>query len=330
MNDPHLGFRGQHPIPRHAINACPTSIGTYAALHLDSVGKILNHFLFLTVIIDVFLFLSSFAVSYLPNHMGPNTVLCSFLLAAVPVTSLLIVNNSRISALSVLAPTEFMIGVATGLTIGAAVLSFILSSSYKTVRHCSELHNTEQATTHNNHSGNHSAASDAIEYDPVFTTACSNTTSMTGIYFWAGLSAWLNVVTAMLLVTGRHELSEHFQHYETIGGANDGGNNYNDNNPHMSGSGSHDFEETFRRQQQEILGASQAAAIQNRAASMFVGDYSSIPEVRTHTTSQNHPANSSLSTVTLASSQQGQAQPLNSSSNNNSNKQKKDPQVLAV
>lgn len=319
MHDPHTGFRGQHPIPRHAINACPTSIGTYAALHLDSVGKILNHLLFLTVIIEVFLFLSSFSVSYLPNHMGPNTVLCSFLLAAVPVTSLLIVNNSRISALSVLAPTEFMIGVATGLTIGAAVLSFILSSSYKTVRgHCSE------ATTTNH--GN-STASGATEHDPDFAAGCSNTTSMTGIYFWAGLSAWLNVVTAMLFVTGRHELSEHYQHYENIGGGN---YNNDNNNPHMSVSGSsqhHDFEETFRRQQQEILGASQAAAIQNRAASMFVGDYSSIPEVRT--TGTGDPANSSLLTVTLASSQ-AQAQPLNNNNNGNNKKKKKEPQVLAV
>ena len=308
MGPPHLGFRNQPPIPRHAINACPTSIGTYAALHLDSIGKIVNHFLFLTVFVDVFLFLCSFAVSYLPNHMGPNTVLCSFLLVAVPITNLLIVNNSRISALSVLAPTEFMVGVATGLTIGAAVLSFILSSSYKTVRHCGEILSIDEhhnSTTH--------------QSDPTFVAACSNTTTMTGIYFWAGLSAWLSVVTAMLLVTGHHELSEHYQRYEAIGGYPNGT---------MGGGGigagvsppppqHHDFEETFRRQQQEILGVSQAAALQNRAASLFVGDYSSIPEVR--------DPNSSMSTVTLQSHQHQQQQPQVSPNNS-----KKPPQVLSV
>lgn len=303
VGPPHLGFRNQHPIPRHAINACPTFIGTYAALHLDSIGKIVNHFLFLTVVVDVFLFLCSFAVSYLPNHMGPNTVLCSFLLAAVPITNLLIVNNSRISALSVLAPTEFMVGVATGLTIGAAVLSFILSSSYKTVRHCGEIHSLGE---HNN--------STAHQFDPTFVAACSNTTTMTGIYFWAGLSAWLNVVTAMLLVTGHHELSEHYQRYEAIGGYPNGtmGDSSGITPPPQH---HHDFEETFRRQQQEILGVSQAAALQNRAASLFVGDYSSIPEVR--------DPNSSLSTVTFQSHQQQQQQvsPTNS---------KKSPQVLSV
>ena len=314
MNDshmggpPHLGFHNQHPIPRHAINACPTSIGTYAALHLDSIGKIVNHFLFLTVLVDVFLFLCSFSVSYLPNHMGPNTVLCSFLLAAVPITNLLIVNNSRISALSVLAPTEFMVGIATGMTIGAAVLSFILSSSYKTVRHCGDIDSSEQQHHHN---------STAQAFDPTFVEACQNTTTMTGIYFWAGLSAWLNVVTAMLLVTGHYELSEHYQRYETIGG---GGGGYPNGTTTMGGGVGvpqhhHDFEETFRRQQQEILGVSQAAALQNRAASMFVGDYSSIPEVR--------DPNSSMSTVTLQSHQQQQQQ----ASPNNS---KKSPQVLSV
>jgi len=296
MNDHHLHhsvgdnpsyneFRGgmqQHQpiISRHALSSCPTSIATYAALHLDSIGKILNHVLFLTVAVDVFLFLSSFAVSYLPNHLGFNTVLCSFLLAAVSVTVLLIVNNSRISALSVLAPTEFMVGVACGCTLGAAVLAALLSTSYKNVTHCSDLSASMQ------HDAKNSTAA-ALPYDPDFATACTNSSSMTGIWFWAGLSAWLNAIATMLLATGRYQLSEHYQQYETIGGVSD-------DHHHPSSSGHqpqhHDFEETYRRQQQEILGASQAAAVQSRAASMFVGDYSTIPEVREST---------SMSTVTL-------------------------------
>jgi len=60
------------------------------------------------------------------------------------------------------------------------------------------------------------------------------------------------------------------------------------------------------------MGASQAAAMQNRAASLFVGDYSSIPEVRDTSTS--------MSTVTLNSQQQ----------QSNSGGTKKDAQILSV
>ena len=282
-----------HPIiSRQTLSSCPTSIATYAALHLDSIGKILNHVLFLTVVVDVFLFLSSFAVSYLPNHLGFNTVLCSFLLAAVSVTVLLIVNNSRISALSVLAPTEFMVGVACGCTLGAAVLAALLSTSYKNVTHCSDLNASM------NDAKNSTAA---LPYDPDFATACTNSSSMTGIWFWAGLSAWLNAIAAMLLATGRYQLSEHYQQYETIGGVSD--DHHHSSSGHQPQQQHHDFEETYRRQQQEILGASQAAAVQSRAASMFVGDYSTIPEVREST---------SMSTVTLNSAASAASNPKRS------------------
>lgn len=266
MNDQHIYHypQGQQQsytpvVPRHVMQSCPVAISTYATLHLDSISKILNHVVAVTVVCDAFLFVSSFSVSYLDHHLGFNTVLCSFLLGAVSVTVMLIVNNSRISALSVLAPTEFMVGLATGITIGAAVLAAILSSTYKTANKCDKVLNAAtavgNATTHS--------------YDPVFVDTCANHASnMTAIWFWAGLIAWLNVVASMLLVIGRNELSAHYQHnYETIGGD-------------TPVSPSHlDFEETFRRQQQVILGAHQAAAVRDRAAAMFVGDYATIPEV---------------------------------------------------
>lgn len=280
----------QHPIPRRAVSSCPTSIGTYVALHLDSVGKILNHVLFLTLAIDILLFFSSFSLSYLPNHLGFNTVWCSFLLASATVGTLLIVNNSRISALSLLAPTEFMIGVATGITIGAAILAGLLSTTYKSVRHCHDGTKYEQETTTTTPTTSSSSTSNSnTKSDPMFETACANSSAMAGIWFWAGLSAWLNVIAAMLLVTARNELSAHYQNhhqhpYEVIGGGSGASSNTLDNTSSMNGNVAfqqhHDFEETFRRQQERILGATQAAAVQSRAASMFVGDYSDIPEVR--------------------------------------------------
>jgi hypothetical protein len=213
------------------------------------------------LICDICLFFSSFSVSLLEHNLGFDTVLCSFLLSAAVVAILLIVNNSRISALSILAPTEYMVGIATGVAIGAAVLAAVLSSTYKTAKsQCSVAvvdgaDNTVNATQHHN------------ENEPNYEYMCKNMkTSFSAIWFWAGLSAWLNGVSAMLLIIGRHELSTaHHHYYETIGGSTT----------------TPDFEEVYRRQQQEILGASpqQYAEIQQRAASMFVGDYSTIPEV---------------------------------------------------
>ena len=269
-SDNHLQPPHHSMVPHQVLRSCPVAVSTYAALHLDSVSKILNHIVAVTVVCDIFLFLSSFSVSYLDHHLGFNTVLCSFLLSAVSVTVLLIINNSRISALPVLAPTEFMVGVATGITIGAAVLAAILSTTYHTATECDKVTATGNQTSNN---------------DPVLKDTCANhASSMTAIWFWAGLVAWLNVVASMLLVTCRHELSAHYQQYETIGSADS-------TNPVPP---VHDFEETFRRQQQEILGSQQAAAVRDRAAAMFVGDYATIPEV-TH----GSVASNSMSTVSI-------------------------------
>lgn len=253
------------------MRSCPVAVSTYVTLHLDSISKILNHVVAVTLVCDVFLLFSSFSVSYLDHHLGFSTVLCSFLLGAVSVIVLLILNNSRISALSVLAPTKFMVGVATGITIGAAVLAAVLSSTYNTATECDGTRKVTPAIGTN--SSNITSHTTTSHYDPVLVNTCANhASSMTAIWFWGGLVAWLNAVAVMLLVTGRHDLSAHYQgRYETIGSSD--ANAASATTPH------YDFEETFRRQQHEILGAHQAAAVRDRAAAMFVGDYATIPEV---------------------------------------------------
>lgn len=273
MNDSYnLRPAHHHPVPRHILDRCPVQLGTYATLHLDTVGKILNHVLLFNLVCDVLLFFSSFSVSLLEHNLGFDTVLCSFLLSAVTVVILLIVNNSRISALSILQPTEYMVGVATGLAIGAAVLAAVLSSTYKTVSHCvvADDKDTSAAAASSATDTNTTAISTTTaahgSNDPNYDYMCKNMkTTFSYIWFWAGLSAWLNAISALLLMIGRQQLStaHHQQHYETIGGSQQ----------------TPDFEETFRRQQQEILGSQRHAEIQQRAASMFVGDYATIPEV---------------------------------------------------
>jgi hypothetical protein len=124
---------------------------------------------------------------------------------------------------------------------------------------------------------------------------------MKSIRFWSSLIGWCNVMIAALLVVGRHELSAHTTtasaqySYDpistTMNGSSTAGGGSNQNNAHQTSSSSndtaavadyppgYDFEEQFRQQQAQILGAQGVAAIQQRATAMFVGDYSTIPEV---------------------------------------------------
>ena len=284
----HKHFRSSH---NHShTSSCPVVISTYVTLHLDTTHKILNHILYLTVICDVMLLLSSFSISYF-NNIGYNTVLCTFMLCTITIITLLIINNNHISALSILAPTQYMIGVATGITISAIILSFLIFTTYKsTIQICTTVMKlwSSSSSDHNNTSTD----SDPHHYyndDPVLLDACKNHSStMSSIRFWSSLIGWCNVMTTALLVVGRDELSAHTTAaaaqytYDPVSTTmNDSGqSNRNTNNVATTDyPPGYDFEEQFRQQQAQILGIQGVAAIQQRATAMFVGDYSTIPEV---------------------------------------------------
>jgi hypothetical protein len=318
---------GMSPLSQRR-QTCPAAISTYATQHLDSSGKILNHVVAITVVCDVALFVCSFSVAYLDHLLGLNTGLCSFMLCTASVTVWLIVNNStnRISALSFLAPTEFMVGLATGLSVGAAVLSAVLSAAYQTGTVCDKIIATAAAGSAA-HAAAAAAATTSTSYDAVVADTCANHVShMTAIWFWAGLVAWLNVVTSMLLATGRQELSAQHRslyNYETIGGVASGDDTSFPQTPtHF------DFEETFRRQQQEILGVHQAAAVRERAAAMFVGDYATIPEV-THGSVAGSGNTAGASSTSLQQQQQQQQQ-NGSRMSNGYNQTGETAQILSV
>jgi hypothetical protein len=125
--------------PRHileCLSACPTIVLAYVAMHVDTIAKLLNHLLCFMLMCDVLVFLASWNVSFLPG-LGFNTVLLAFLLCAQTITVWLILhsnnnnNNNRFSALSFLAPTDFMVGIAFGITVGAAILAFVLSTTFR-------------------------------------------------------------------------------------------------------------------------------------------------------------------------------------------------------
>jgi hypothetical protein len=330
-SSPHNLSRSHHRWWNRVVSSCPIYVVTYVTMHLDTISKILNHCIGMTLLGNVFLFVSSFAISYYEdqkNHIGFNTVFCAFLLCTISIINLLIINNNRISALSMLAPTEFMIGVATGMTFSALIITMLLSSTYRSAmrlchhsiqsRHLNLLttNSTDAATTTTNTGNNYGSNSnmhyksnnDSTQYydDPLLIETCTNHIgTITSIWFWSTLLIWFNIIILVLFIVGRYELSAHTTQqysYDPIYGG-DGVNSHeiNTNHNHTSTpvtttatttNGTYpmpqptqpavDFEEQFRRQQQEILGIHNVTALRDRVVAttaMFVGDYSTIPEV---------------------------------------------------
>lgn len=115
------------------LSFCPTIVSSYISNHMDSISKVLNHLLMLVILFDVLLFFTSFSVSFLPT-IGFNTTTISLLLLSQALLVWFIVNNQqqRFSTnSSILSPTEFKIGLAFGVTVGATILSFMVSHAFR-------------------------------------------------------------------------------------------------------------------------------------------------------------------------------------------------------
>ena len=243
---------------QECLQCCPPAITNYAMMHLDSLGSILNHILVLMLVCNLFLFFSSWSISFLPT-MGFSTVMVSFLLCCqnvcvwligkfhslcpsymsrrFPFLNLCSVNNNRISALSFLSPTEFMVGVALGITVGGAVLAFVISGAFRHVSQCS------------------STGNDGASTDPVYEYICGHRKgSMSAVWFWSGIVFWLNFVCALLIAIGKQELTNQHHQYENIGTA---------------GMTMDDYESHFRANASGVPQTPQ-----------FVGDYANIPDIR--------------------------------------------------
>jgi hypothetical protein len=181
---------------------------------------------------------------------------------------------------SLLEPTEFTIGLSAGLTIGTLVVAVLMAQTFQTGGVLCDSETQHAMSTATGSSGGKGGASSSAAdtpngtaainspalIDPLLYNACANhRLNMSSISFWSGLCAWLSAVIAILLTVGKNDILM-ARHYERIA---DGSNSNTIDS----------FEEIYRRQQREILGAQQAAALQNRATALFVGDYSSVPEV---------------------------------------------------
>lgn len=265
------------------LGACPVYVVTYITLHLDTMSKILNHCISISLVGNVLLFISSFSISYYDdsyqNHIGLHTVLCTFLLCVIAIVNLLIINNNRISALSIFAPTEYMIGVATGIAMAAVVILLLLSSTYRSARRlCRHIVSEQQHSDSHNHfsggsnsteNGYHAYNNDAVLID----TCVHHQSTIVSLWFWSGLLLWFHVLMVVLFVLGRHELSAHTtKHYQQQQPPHNYAPVASSEAPPI------DFEEQFRRQQEAILGASNLQALRDRLP-LFTGDYATIPEV---------------------------------------------------
>jgi hypothetical protein len=159
---------------------------------MDTIPKFLNHVCVVSAVCNTFLILNSWTVSILPFF-------AAFLLGFQNACVLLILNNGKlVFSPRFLAPTDFMVGVSLGISIGATILAFFLSLGFRKVHIYCQYVDDEHAC------GDKKAG-------------------MGGIWWWSTLVFWLNMVICLLLAAGRHEISYLAQNqYETIGNVDSG------------------------------------------------------------------------------------------------------------
>jgi hypothetical protein len=256
-------------LQRECFSACPPVLASYASQHLDSIGKITNHVLAITLICNVFLFLASCNVAVLPN-IGINAVMISFLLIAQTVFVFLILNNNVAPSLRFLSATPMMVGVALGITIGAAVVALIVTNAYKRISSCGH---TSSIQPYINMTNSDTLGPESFG-NPVYEYYCKqHVGALTAVWFWSGLVFWFNFCTCLLLSVGQEELVQQGRsQYEHIGNGA----------PPSAAS-------------QQYHGDSSASV-----PPPFVGDYSNIPEIRSVATESSGIGNRSQASTSHA------------------------------
>jgi hypothetical protein len=295
------------------LGCCPAGFQTYATFHLDTIRKILNHLLAVLVVCDLFLFFASWRVWLGTDAHGLRVVSVSFLLLVQTLAVYMIVNNNTShhhhqpgggsslgpmggggggnggGILASLVPTDFMLGVALGITVGGSILAFVLSSAFSRPPWPCDGHSyssssalrgsstSNSPTTHpaagNQTSSSPSSASssggdmmDSVTYRCHQLYAQGSGASLS-LWFWSSLVFWFNFCASLLLAAGRRDLSLSSPYsYEHIGGVDEvggGGGTFPGDMAHNLPPGA--------------VGPPPAPA----PSPSFVGDYARIPEIRT-------------------------------------------------
>ena len=242
------------------LSCLPHWFRNYAALHLDTIAKLVNHLLILMGFCNCVLFFSCWHIPVV-SDIGFNTPLCVLFLGVQNACLYIIFNNSRFEGMQFLAPTEFMVGNSLGITIGAALLALVISNLNRNIAKCTNLRSPV-----------HGYLCDAI---------ADNQGTLTSVSFWSGLVFWLEFCVSLLITIGRRELINSNQ-YENL--------SLDDRFPEYAPHG----------QQQQAAGGGASSIIGSFADALptpsFAGNYSTVPEIHASAaggTSSTTVANSS-------------------------------------
>jgi len=159
------------------LSILPSPVARYANENLDTASKFLSHVLLVMSICNFFLMSCSFGISFL-------TFLACFLLSVQCTTVALTATSvGQAVAPQLFAPTEFMLGVCLGITIGGTILSFFLCLTFGRI-HAYCAHHLE---------GPESCGWEAA--------------SLNGIWWWSSCIFWLNLISSFLLVLSHSDIS---------------------------------------------------------------------------------------------------------------------------
>jgi hypothetical protein len=265
------------------LSWCPSFVSLYAMLHLDSIGKILNHVLYAMMMFNVALLVSVCHATWFHSDFSTAThlagggggtsggtgvyhaILICLMLCGQNFCIWAIINNHRISCLPFLAPTDFMLGIAVGITIGAAILSFVLSGAFHRVLvDCRDFRRDSERLSHETKLTPLTAEEEIIDF-VLYEAFCSSQTLLgMRLAWWLGRFVfWLNFWSCLLLTIGRHELTTKRNLYEPIGGGMEDVDDNNQQHPYQGRNINND--------------TATAHAFASRPN--FVGDYTTVPNI---------------------------------------------------
>jgi hypothetical protein len=319
------------------------------------MSKIINHILLLTIGCTIFLWIHCFNPSPEAEKvsMGYNIAFISFLLLVQSIFIWIVFNNVNnrfgFGSATCCIPNEFMVGICLGLCIGGTVIAFIMSRSFHTAsQQCTAfdslkkpvtrflvdtiVSNTTNTTTTNTApvpapapaphttSNTNTSPTTSFEHDPILQYICSKVFQriLRSRMFWSTWIFRFNLINIFLIAVARPELtnetqSQHHQSYMGVSTVDDGANS------NTGGSS-----RTRIGSQQPYNNPSGGSVFAATVARMpaFVGDYATIPEVRT-------PSVTPVTTTTTTTTTNGNGNYSTSSSSLN-NKSSETANILSV
>jgi len=182
---------------------CPQPFQPYISMNLNTLPKLLNHLLVMMGICDLFLFLSSWSISYL-------VFLASMFLNLQTACVAVVANNKgRMPFVPrFLSPNEFIVGVSLGITIGGTLLSMALFLVFgKTRKLCRGIEQMDGSSPQI--AELHLGILDLCNY---------RSSAVRAVWFWSFVLFWLQFATCILLAAARHDIASLANHqYNSIG-----------------------------------------------------------------------------------------------------------------